>query len=110
MKHSVRFELALRPSRFSKCLEPRPLERPPVTVHGVVQAGRHGIEQGPDGAPHRQHASDDEDGDQGHDQGVLDGVGAALCREEGSGRSPEDSSTRLPLSVTRPSETVKRHY
>ena len=72
---TVRFELALRPSRLSKCLEPRPLERPRVTVHGVGQAGRHGIEQRPDGAAHRQHTSDDEDGDEGHDQGVLDGGG-----------------------------------
>ncbi len=60
-----------------------PLERRRVTSRGVAQAGRHGIEQRADGAAHRQHAGDDEDGDEGHDQSVLDGVGAALVAKKG---------------------------
>ena len=66
-------------NRFSAS---RPLEQPGITVRGVAEAGRHGIEQRSDGAAHRQHAGDDEDGDQGHDQRVFDGVGAALVTKK----------------------------
>ena len=36
----------------------------------------------PEGAAHRRHADDDEDGDQGHDQRVFDGVGATLVAKK----------------------------
>ncbi len=71
------------PGQVSKCLEPRPLERRRITARRVAQAGRHGGKQRPDGAAHRQHAGDDEDGDEGHDQRVFDGVGAALVAQQG---------------------------
>ncbi len=71
--------------QVSKCLEPRPLERRRITARRVAQAGRHGIKERTNGAAHGQDAGDDEDGDQCHDQGILDGVGATLVAKKGDG-------------------------
>ncbi len=68
--------------QVSKWLEPRPLEQRRSTGRRVAQAGRHGIEQRPDGAAHGQDAGDDEDGDERHDQRLFDGVGAALVAKK----------------------------
>ena len=89
----------------------KPLEQRRTTVRGVAEAGRHGIEKRTDGAAHRQHAGDDEDGDQGHDQRVFDGVGAALVAKKRNDvvlKNPQHAYLPMLTSDELPQLTIEK--